>query len=129
MENRLRNLRKIHGLTQVRLAEKANVPRSVIARFETGRTELSTKSLIKIAEALDCSMEEILKGGYDLSRVLVVCGKGNNAGDGAAIARMLMEKGLHPLVYLAGGRQGFSDEMARQMRILEALGADIARKP
>ena len=63
MENRLRRLRKINGLTQVRLAEKAQVPRSVIARFETGRTELSTKSLMKIAEALDCSMEEIVKGG------------------------------------------------------------------
>ena len=63
MENRLRKLRKINGLTQVRLAEKANVSRSVIARFETGRTELSTKNLSKIADALDCSMEEILKGG------------------------------------------------------------------
>ena len=62
MENRLRKLRKINGLTQVRLAEKAQVSRSVIARFETGRTELSTKNLTKIANALDCSMEEILKG-------------------------------------------------------------------
>ena len=69
MENTLRRLRKESGLTQIQLAEKANVPRSVIARYETGRTELSTKSLTKIAGALDCSMEEILKGG---------------AGDGAA---------------------------------------------
>lgn len=63
MENTLRTLRKINGLTQVRLAQKANVSRSVIARFETGRTELSTKNLSKIADALDCSMEDILKGG------------------------------------------------------------------
>ena len=63
MENRLRKLRKINGLTQVRLAQKANVSRSVIARFETGRTELSTRNLTKIANALDCSMEEIVKGG------------------------------------------------------------------
>jgi len=63
MENTLRKLRKINGLTQVRLAEKAHVSRSVIARFETGRTDLSTKNLTKIADALDCSMEEILKGG------------------------------------------------------------------
>ena len=63
MENGLRKLRKINGLTQVRLAEKANVPRSVIARFETGRTELSTRNLTKIANALDCSMEEIVNGG------------------------------------------------------------------
>ena len=64
MENGLRTLRKTNGLTQVRLAEMANVSRSVIARYETGRTELSTKNLSKIASALDCSMEEILKGGH-----------------------------------------------------------------
>lgn len=63
MENTLRRLRKVRGLTQVQLSEKAQVPRSVIARFETGRTALSTKNLTKIAGALDCSMEEILKGG------------------------------------------------------------------
>lgn len=63
MENGLRTLRKANGLTQVRLAQMANVPRSVIARYETGRTELSTKSVMKLADALDCSMEEILKGG------------------------------------------------------------------
>ena len=63
MENRLRRLRKRSGLTQMRLAEKANVSRSVIARFETGRTELSTKSLSALADALDCTMEEIVKGG------------------------------------------------------------------
>lgn len=62
MENRLRKLRKISGLTQVRLAQKANVSRSVIARFETGRTELSTRNLTKISEALGCTMEEIVKG-------------------------------------------------------------------
>lgn len=65
MENRLRALRKSNGLTQVRLAEKANVSRSVIARFETGRTELSTKNLSKIAEALDCTMEEIIREDRD----------------------------------------------------------------
>ena len=63
MENGLRRLRKDSGLTQARLAEKSHVPRSVIARFETGRTELSTKNLMKIAGALGCSMEEIVKGG------------------------------------------------------------------
>ena len=63
MENGLRRLRKVNGLTQDRLAQKAQVPRSVIARFETGRTELSTKSLMRLAGALDCSMEEILNGG------------------------------------------------------------------
>lgn len=65
IENRLRKLRKINGLTQVKLAQKANVSRSVIARYETDRTELSTKNLMKIADALDCTMEDIVKGGRD----------------------------------------------------------------
>ena len=65
MENKLRQLRKSNGLTQVRLAEIAHVSRSVIARFETGRTELSTKNLTKIANALECSMEAIVGGQAD----------------------------------------------------------------
>ncbi len=63
MENKLRKLRKDAGLTQMQLAEEAMVCRSVIARFETGRTELSTKNLMKIAGVLGCSMEAIVNGG------------------------------------------------------------------
>ena len=69
MENKLRRLRKNSGLTQVRLAEKADVSRSVIARFETGRTELSTRNLTKLAAALGCSMEEIVSGGQTDGKV------------------------------------------------------------
>jgi transcriptional regulator with XRE-family HTH domain len=69
MENKLRRLRKSSGLTQVRLAEKADVSRSVIARFETGRTELSTRNLTKLAAALGCSMEEIVSGGQTDGKV------------------------------------------------------------
>ncbi len=65
MANRLRDMRKAKGLTQVALAEKANVPRSVIARHETGRTTLSTKNLSKVCRALGCRMEDILKGEAD----------------------------------------------------------------
>lgn len=63
MENRLRTLRRAKGLTQVRLAQKANVCRSVIARCETGKTSLSARNLKKIAAALDASMDDILVGG------------------------------------------------------------------
>ncbi len=65
MANRLRELRKGKGLTQACLAQKSNVSRSVIARFETGKTGLSTRNLEKIAKALACRMEDILKGEAD----------------------------------------------------------------
>ena len=61
MANKLREMRKAKGLTQVALAVKANVPRSVIARHETGRTLLSTKNLSRICKALGCRMEDVLK--------------------------------------------------------------------
>lgn len=59
--NRLRKLRESRSLTQIGLAEKANVSRSVIARFETGRSGLSVKSLKRIAEVIGCSWEDILR--------------------------------------------------------------------
>lgn len=61
MANKLTELRKTRNLTQVQLAEKAGVCRSVIARFEAGRTELSTKNLAKICKVLRCKMEDIVE--------------------------------------------------------------------
>ena len=61
MANRLRELRKAKKMTQTILAEKSQVARSVIARFETGRTEMSTKNLTRITAALGCSVDDILK--------------------------------------------------------------------
>jgi DNA-binding Xre family transcriptional regulator len=43
------------------LAEKSNVARSVIARFETGRTVISTRNLARICQVLGCRMEDVLK--------------------------------------------------------------------
>ena len=65
MGDNLREIRKSKGLTQTELSILADVHRTVIARYETGRTRLSTKNLSKIAHALGCSMEEILEEGPD----------------------------------------------------------------
>lgn len=65
MASRLQELRKGKKLTQVALAEKAHVARSVIARFETGRTVMSTKNLTSICRVLGCRIEDILGGDAD----------------------------------------------------------------
>lgn len=70
MRNSLREIRKSKGMTQICLAQKAEINRTVIAKFETGATkQLSTKNLAKIARALDCSMEDILKGDADNGKI------------------------------------------------------------
>ena len=61
MANQLRELRKKKHLTQFGLAQRSGVGRTVIARFETGRTVMSTRNLAKICEVLECRMEDILK--------------------------------------------------------------------
>ena len=65
MANKLRELRKAKGMTQFTLADKANVSRSVIARFETGRTVMSTKNLNSICRVLGCRMDDVLGEGTD----------------------------------------------------------------
>lgn len=63
MASKLRTLRKKKGLTQDALAKRAKVSRSVIARYETGKTRLSSKSLISIANTLGTSLDDIVEIG------------------------------------------------------------------
>lgn len=63
MQNRLRELRKSKGMTQGLLSLKSGVHRTSIARYETGRNGMSEKNLIRLANALNVSVDEILKGG------------------------------------------------------------------
>ena len=65
MANNLRELRRKKHLTQTDLAKKATVCRTIIARFETGRTGMSAKNLAKVASALGCTIEDILKEAPD----------------------------------------------------------------
>lgn len=61
MANRLPELRKKRKMTQMDLAEKSGVCRSVIARFETGKQGISARNLERICKALRCKMEDVLE--------------------------------------------------------------------
>ncbi len=60
-------------------------------------------------------------------RVLVVCGTGNNGGDGLAIARHLSNEGLGVDVLLAGPRRACSSDCAVNLEIARRMGL-IARR-
>jgi putative transcriptional regulator len=57
--NRLRALRAVHDLTQAALAERVGVSRKTINTVENGVFIPSTVLALKLARALDCSVEEI----------------------------------------------------------------------
>lgn len=68
------------------------------------------------------------RGRYDVKHVLAVCGPGNNGGDGAAIVRILRERGLEAKVLLIGDDSRLSMQMRQQLAILEALpGESVIR--
>lgn len=56
-------LREKAGLTQVELAERCGISQADISRIERGATSPTTKTLQRIAEALDAEVRLVAKAG------------------------------------------------------------------
>ncbi|MBO5521295.1 MAG: NAD(P)H-hydrate dehydratase [Eubacterium sp.] len=63
--------------------------------------------------------------GLDLTNIAVVCGTGNNGGDGIAIARIVAEMGFRPTVLTAGDPSRYTEERRMQEQILRHYDAEI----
>lgn len=59
-------------------------------------------------------------------RVGLLCGKGNNGGDGIAAARRLLDLGAAPVVALVGGEDALGPEGVAQLRRYRAVGGRVA---
>jgi len=57
--------------------------------------------------------------------VVIVCGKGNNAGDGFVIARHLVNRAFDVEVLLAAPANSFTGDAAIMYRVIEAAGTPI----
>ena len=68
----------------------------------------------RAAAALARAVLDLAGRGYGL-RVGVVCGKGNNGGDGIAAARRLARAGASPRVWLAADEQALSADCRHQL--------------
>ncbi len=60
------------------------------------------------------------------TRVALLCGKGNNGGDGIAAARHLRRAGAWPVVHLVADPGDLSDDAAAQLRRWRAVGGRLA---
>lgn len=77
-------------------------------------------SLVLMENASRCIFEEIKKNFIHAKNILIVAGKGNNGGDGLALARHLFLNNYRVDIYLAFGEVRGDAEI--QLKILENLG-------
>ncbi len=89
-------------------------------QYTIGR--LGIPSLTLMERAAQSCVKVIQEEDLDLSRVLIVCGTGNNGGDGLAIARMLAKEGISVSVLLAGNADHMTEEARHQGILLSEAG-------
>ncbi|MCX8023130.1 MAG: NAD(P)H-hydrate dehydratase [Syntrophorhabdaceae bacterium] len=58
-------------------------------------------------------------------RILVVCGKGNNGGDGFVVARYAIRDGFPVKVLLLGKKEELKGDAALNMRLFQSIGGEI----
>src|SRR5678815_647159 len=72
---------------------------------------------MRVVEALEARFEDL----EDLA-IGILCGKGNNGGDGFVVARQLIQKGTHPAIFLFGREDDVSGDAKANLNILKAIG-------
>ena len=74
----------------------------------------------QVVAALEAAYEARLEG-----RVAVLCGRGNNGGDGFVVARTLMQRGVDVAVFLIGSVADVRGDARTNLDILGRLGATV----
>lgn len=90
--------------------------------------ELGIPSMDLMERAAIRCVEVMEDQRLDLSRPCIVCGSGNNGGDGFAIARLLTQKGYPVTVCFVGNESHRTEETRSQMRLLKETGANICNE-
>lgn len=63
-KNYIKQMRKKKNMTQEELAKKIGVKRSVVSKYETGSVEPTVSQIRKIANALECSVYDLIDSGF-----------------------------------------------------------------
>ncbi len=88
-------------------AEMREVDRLTTARFGIPSLQLMEAAGKHVADAVRARLAM-----FHHKRIVVLCGKGNNGGDGFVAARLLQAKPIEPLVFLFGARDGVRGDAA-----------------
>ncbi len=96
-----------------------------IQHYDKATTELGIPSLVLMERAALAAYQWLLTIKLDLSRVLIVCGSGNNGGDGFALARLLYQSDIDVTVLFAGQVDACTDETMQQWNIVKKLAIPV----
>lgn len=91
--------------------------------------EFGIPSMVLMERAALGCVKALYESGADLGQILVICGSGNNGGDGFAIARLLFLDGLNVTVCFSGKEFSCTTETAHQKKICEAYGLNFCSNP
>jgi ADP-dependent NAD(P)H-hydrate dehydratase / NAD(P)H-hydrate epimerase len=83
---------------------------------------------LQLMENAGTQFFDFLRAYYDdiaASRAAILCGKGNNGGDGFVVARHLQERGLKPSVYLFAEQEAVRGDASENFARLKKSGAKV----
>lgn len=89
---------------------------------------LKVPSLLLMEQAAQAACEEIEKYVTKSDRILIVCGIGNNGGDGLAVGRILFLKGYTVELVLIGDEKKATEQNQKQQEILKAYGVPVLKE-
>lgn len=87
--------------------------------------KLGVPSLELMEHAAQACVQVLEDEKVDLSHVCVVCGSGNNGGDGFAIARILQNNRCSVETFCVGNPEHYTEETQEQMHRLQECGGKI----
>ncbi len=89
--------------------------------------EIGMPSAVLMERAAEAVVSVICEKGLDFSHTTVVCGTGNNGGDGAAVARMISDLGGQVQLIFCGREEKFTDQMKMEMHLLESWPVSVVK--
>lgn len=85
-------------------------------------------ALLLMENAASAALSHILKA-YSFDKVLIICGSGNNGGDGLALARKLYSAGKAPEVLISGSKEKMTDSSLQNLHCLEKMEIPLFYNP
>ncbi len=105
-------------------AQMREVDRRTIEEIGIPSVVLMENAGQRVVEAMESAFDDL-----GARRVAVLCGRGNNGGDGFVVARLLRGRGVDPTVFVLGAPDAVRGDARTNLDILGRIGARIVAVP